>query len=813
MSDSLPQAEGVQTCPSCGTLLDVAEQEPLARVHCPMCGTAVVVERQFNQFVIKEILGQGGMGTVYRAEDTRLNREIALKLLRKEYSSDPEFASKLDHEAKITASINHPHVVKVFSFGQDHGQLYLAMELVSKGSLDDLMNLSNKIAEIQAMEVGLQIAQGLDAALKRGLIHRDVKPGNILFADAHTAKIVDFGLAILAEKEAESRGEIWGTPYYVAPEKLNQEAEDFRSDIYSLGGTLFHAIAGRPPFEAETASLVALKHLKSQAVSLQAFAPDVSGETAFVINRMLHKNPDERYQSYDELMEHMQFAHERLLERGVKVRPAQPNLKVENERSAQVVGWLTLVTMIVALGIAAAGVLWVKSQGDPEEEAVPDQVYTMADARPALNVPEDFANRYAESLALLSTGKVASAFSGFEALANRTDVPQPTLNWTRYLAGLAALMDYRRAKATPFFAGVRESAVFSRDPRDRKLAEFFSLSGRLFSTNYEVDDGDVSDFESPNGEGLGLFAAGLHNWNLGEFKSAIDYFNQYVALEPVEGVEWTADFKPFAREWLERWKKVEALASKDTSKLDVPAQKSLIASIYEMREQLPKSDPLQQRLLTLEKAVASTITKLQANEFHEERSRDAEERRQQIVKKESEDLAQLLEALQSGAPSLDYSEANMALTRFKPATEEGKQLAKTTGERLELLNEFREDLIQTVNAKTYPRPMVTKGGVTFRQGITRANETRFEFVTPYGATPVEFEDLPPLVFFAMAVYYAEAEEDAAKKAHWFLLSANYASAYGLGSQATAAAAKAIEISPELKPKVEILTGGKPLFVP
>jgi serine/threonine protein kinase len=151
------------------------------------------------------------------------------------------------------------------------------MELVDKGSLDDLMTLQGRVAEIQVLEVGAQIARGLDAALRRGLIHRDVKPGNILFADAHSSKIVDFGLATLHNQAIKAGGEVWGTPYYVAPEKLDTPpVEDYRSDMYSLGATLFHAVAGRPPYEAESASMVALKHLKSQSVSLQAFAPDVS---------------------------------------------------------------------------------------------------------------------------------------------------------------------------------------------------------------------------------------------------------------------------------------------------------------------------------------------------------------------------------------------------------------------------------------------------------------------------------------------------------------------------------------------------------
>ncbi|MDP9290984.1 MAG: serine/threonine protein kinase, partial [Verrucomicrobiota bacterium] len=266
----------LQACPGCATLLDVSGEEAFGQVHCPMCGTAMRTRTQFHNFTILEVLGSGGMGTVYRALDVNLNRPVAFKVLRAELSENRAHIEKFEREAGITASVNHPHVVKVFSCSSDHGLFYIAMELVDKGSLDDLMNLQGRVAEAQVLEVGIQIAQGLAAAYARGLIHRDVKPGNILFADAHTAKIVDFGLALLLEEEAAERGEVWGTPYYIAPEKLNHEPEDFRSDIYSLGGTLFHAVAGRPPFEAESASLVALKHLKSRAVSLQAFAPDVS---------------------------------------------------------------------------------------------------------------------------------------------------------------------------------------------------------------------------------------------------------------------------------------------------------------------------------------------------------------------------------------------------------------------------------------------------------------------------------------------------------------------------------------------------------
>ncbi|HEX4083293.1 MAG TPA: serine/threonine-protein kinase, partial [Chthoniobacteraceae bacterium] len=174
----------LQPCTNCATLLDVGDLEPFAKVHCPICGTAIRARTQLKNFTLVEVLGAGGMGAVYKALDTHLDRMVALKVVRKEYSSDAEYLAKFEREARITASVNHPHVVKVYSFGSDHGLFYIAMELVDKGSLDDLMSLQGRVAEIQALGVGIQVAQGLQAAHQKGLIHRDVKPGNILFADA-----------------------------------------------------------------------------------------------------------------------------------------------------------------------------------------------------------------------------------------------------------------------------------------------------------------------------------------------------------------------------------------------------------------------------------------------------------------------------------------------------------------------------------------------------------------------------------------------------------------------------------------------------
>jgi serine/threonine protein kinase len=301
----------IQTCPACGTAIDTTDAEPLALVTCPNCGEKTRAEGTFDHFVLLETLGVGGMGTVYKARDTLLDRFVALKLLRRDLSGESDHASRLQQEARVAASINHPNVIQVFSSGIDHGQFYVVMELVNRGSLDELIEQRNRLPERQVLESGIQVAKGLRAAHRQGLIHRDVKPANILFIDEQTAKIGDFGLA-RAAPEGTKRDEIWGTPYYVAPERLNNGPEDFRTDIYGLGATLFHAVAGRAPIEGNTNSAALLLELKNHPLDLRAIAPDVSQATATILERMIAPDPAQRFSSYDELVSEMERAHHAL---------------------------------------------------------------------------------------------------------------------------------------------------------------------------------------------------------------------------------------------------------------------------------------------------------------------------------------------------------------------------------------------------------------------------------------------------------------------------------------------------------------------
>jgi serine/threonine protein kinase len=255
------------------------------------------------------------MGVVYLAQDLNLGRVVAIKVLKRELSQDTKFITNFLKEVEITASLTHPNIVQVFAFGEHEGQYYLVMEYIGERTFDDVIMENKKINEAQAIDIGIGVASGLNFALQRGnLIHRDIKPGNILIGANGVPKVVDFGLAMTHETaEAAAGGEIWGTPYYVSPERLEGKVEDFRSDMYSLGVSLYHALAGRPPFDASTAELVAAKHLNETPLPLKTYAPNISDQTTYAISRAMARRPEDRFASYNEFIEQLEDAKRRLV--------------------------------------------------------------------------------------------------------------------------------------------------------------------------------------------------------------------------------------------------------------------------------------------------------------------------------------------------------------------------------------------------------------------------------------------------------------------------------------------------------------------
>lgn len=728
-----PEEPLVETCPGCGTLIDVSDAEPLALLHCPSCGNGMRVRRIFDHFELVEVLGSGGMGAVYRAVDKNLNRSVALKLLRREYSADAEFVAQFENEASITASINHPNVVKVYSAGNDHGLIYIAMELVDKGSLDDLMTLQGRVAEAQVLEVGMQIAQGLNAALQRGLIHRDVKPGNILFADAHTAKIVDFGLAVLQEHAGRVAGEVWGTPYYVAPEKLDNSPEDFRSDIYSLGGTLFHAVAGRPPFEAETASLVALKHLKSEAVSLQAFAPDVSSATAFVINKTLSKNPEERYQSYAELIEHLEYARSEVLAATAAGPQRRARLQLEGAETHRAMSWVTFAMVAVVV----IGGLVLFTMRERIFGSKPDPVAKAAEVRKAA---ESFEKPYLAARQQIVKGDFRGAAEAFHALGEKPGIPQPLLNWVTLHEGFATLLDGREKEARAVFDRIEARGLFSQEPAERRLAQFFvDLAKQMSSSNFVQPD-VAKDYEKTNFEAIGLLLLALKDWHLGHFEEAGALFRQFQSSTPQPPYEWIAHSKELAAGYASDITVYRNVAEAFKSAGNLEQQKESLAALRTARAQLKLAGPLADRFEAAAKAL-------------EENIRSSEEMQaKRAVEEEAADAPVLLEVKQKLAGLCrDYRffEAHKLVVSAGLRSEKARREQEALAKKMEWLTEFRSGLIADLATAKCTTLVVRKSASVVPPGTVRATDVRVEIVTPYGILPIPWPDVAPESLFAV----------------------------------------------------------------
>ena len=286
-------------CPKCGMMLDVSGLPSFASVQCPSCEFEFEVPARLGPFLLLQLLGAGGMGGVYRARDEALKREVAIKVMLKKLGDDPQFVQTFQREAQAAAKLNHPNIAQIYSFGQEKGQPYIVMELVSGGSLDQMIAEQGALPPAVVMHVGAQIAEGLQEAADAGMVHGDVKPENILFDNDKNAKLVDFGLSAMASGPGN---DVWGTPYYIAPEKVRRQKIDHRSDIYSLGGTLYHAIAGVPPFEGEDATAVVKARFESAAKPMKEIRAGVPDEVEAIVARMLSPDPQTRYPTYGSLL-------------------------------------------------------------------------------------------------------------------------------------------------------------------------------------------------------------------------------------------------------------------------------------------------------------------------------------------------------------------------------------------------------------------------------------------------------------------------------------------------------------------------------
>jgi serine/threonine-protein kinase len=263
-------------------------------------------ETVFNgRYELHRRIARGGMADVFLARDQLLDRPVAVKVLFPEFATDPSFVERFRREAQSAANLNHPNIVSVYDWGQEQGTYFIVMEYIDGRSLADILRTEGPLHPQRAAEVASDIAAALGFAHRNGVVHRDVKPGNVLISPSGQVKVADFGIARALGADPESNltqaGSVMGTATYFAPEQAQGHPLDPRSDLYSLGVVLYEMVAGRPPFSGESPVAIAYKHVQEQPAPPRHLNTNVPTDLEAIILKLLSKNPQSRYPSADDL--------------------------------------------------------------------------------------------------------------------------------------------------------------------------------------------------------------------------------------------------------------------------------------------------------------------------------------------------------------------------------------------------------------------------------------------------------------------------------------------------------------------------------
>jgi len=537
-----PSGKIVVQCGKCAARMDVTQLAPFTRVECPDCGEPMRVKSEFGPYKLVRRHAVGGMSMVFAAHDATLDREVALKILNEECSRDETRIAAFEEEARITASFTHPNVVRVFKTGRAFGRFYIAMEMVPGGHLEEHIQELGKIPEAEMLQLAIEVARGLKAARKAGLIHRDVKPGNILLDANGHARLVDFGLALVTKGGKALASEIWATPYYVPPETIDGLPEDFRSDIYAFGSTLYHALGGRPPCDQDSMSTDALREAKRKITPLAKVDPAVSATTCRIVDRAMAHEPSGRYGSYDELIADLKKSLSTLKSGADPAERTMP-ARGQNRRAAP---WIAAAAIVLVSVVAYA--IRSGEKPSPEETTGTDET----SRTPVAPVPglvdhtAEIARIHREARTALETRDFAAARRGFGALLANEHVLEPTRGWAAVEAVLAAFLDGNATEARKMAR--RAHNHLAGLPADHPLA-----GGPLLELLAGVGDfaplACPDDADSAAGVAAAMLA-GLKNWEQGMLDAAAPCFMAAAEVSLSQDQKWIVFYQTLAAEYL-----------------------------------------------------------------------------------------------------------------------------------------------------------------------------------------------------------------------------------------------------------------------
>ena len=338
----------------------------------------IKIGERLGHFLIRAEIGRGGMGTIYHAVDTMLNREVALKVVHPQLADNEQLMERFKIEAMTQARLNHPHIVMIFSFNKIEDEYVIAMEYVEGRSLKELLQEKKQLHPAEAVDIVTQVAEGLRYAHSHNVIHRDIKPANILIGKDGRVKISDFGIAkIFGSQGVTKTGMLVGTPWYTSPEQIVGKEIDFRTDLYSLGVTFYEVLTGRVPFDSETNSEFQIQkaHLETPPPRPSIFNPEIGIKLEKIILQALQKKVEKRYQSARDMIDELRKVRNDLTKAGLTGFPGvTQKIAVPAEKKRALL--LTPLKIIAFLFLLFAGValfvfLTGKSGMDEGRNALP----------------------------------------------------------------------------------------------------------------------------------------------------------------------------------------------------------------------------------------------------------------------------------------------------------------------------------------------------------------------------------------------------------------------------------------------------------
>lgn len=507
---------------------------PFTNVQCPECGEHNRVKVDVGSYILMKRQGIGGMSLVFGAVDKTLGREVAIKILNEDYSMDEKRIAQFELEARITAAMSHPHIVKVFTVGQAFNRFFIAMELISGDSLEKKMSDEGKLSESEVLSWAQQIADGLNAANESGLIHRDIKPGNILFDKDGHVKIVDFGLALVTQGGKAQADEIWATPFYVPPEALDVLEEDFRSDIYALGASLFHALSGKPPFTTESRSTTELKEIKRNLPTLKSAAPWLADQTCEVIDKAMSFEMDDRYSSYQELIEALHYAETVVNHEGEHPPMSSAERARRRMKEKKHASWMIpAIAGLSVLLIGGALFVFLRGGEDPSSDEGQAVISSQIDAGSGSG---KMTKRVGQEITLargsLKNKNYKEAAKRYSSIASDLKVSKDTIYWAglqataiHWLAGSSNEARQQLRQLT--FLSKKEGGAGSETGRRLELA----IDGLV--GYHKVD---TKKYKDPTNEldAMVTFVSGLKSWSLGRVKEAIVLFDKVEKFQAEE---------------------------------------------------------------------------------------------------------------------------------------------------------------------------------------------------------------------------------------------------------------------------------------